>query len=246
MVLDDKCAIVTGAGKGIGRAIALKLAKSGVNMVVAGHSIEDAAKVTGEIKALGRRAVAIAVDVTKSKDANRMVKTALDEFGKIDILVNNAGITRDSFFHKMEDCNWQKVIDVNIGGMYNCTRMAIENMRNNNYGRIINISSVVGISGNMGQTNYAASKSAVIGFTKSLALESASKNITVNAIAPGFIETDMTKIIPDKIKEKIITKIPAGRFGKPEDIASIVAYLSQEEANYITGQVISVNGGYLT
>jgi len=165
---------------------------------------------------------------------------------KIDILVNNAGITRDSFFHKMEDCNWQKVIDVNIGGMYNCTRMAIENMRNNNYGRIINISSVVGISGNMGQTNYAASKSAVIGFTKSLALESASKNITVNAIAPGFIETDMTKIIPDKIKEKIITKIPAGRFGKPEDIASIVAYLSQEEANYITGQVISVNGGYLT
>ena len=162
----------------------------------------------------------------------------------LDILVNNAGITSDSFFHKMDDRSWDKVIKVNLYGAYNCTRAAIPKMRDNGWGRIINISSVVGISGNLGQANYSASKAAVIGLTKSLALESASKGITVNAIAPGFIYSEMTGAIPDIVKQKILKKIPLGRFGETADIANLALYMASDESSYVTGQVISINGGY--
>ncbi len=246
MKLKGKVSLITGAARGLGAAIAYRLAEEGSTVFINDLKTDSLTRTYRKLKKINNNCYMYAADITDKTKVKDMFSYIFKKENKIDILVNNAGITKDSFFHKMKDSDWQKVIDVNIGGMYNCTRAAIEDMRNNNYGRIINISSVVGISGNMGQTNYAASKAAVIGFTKALALESAARNITVNAIAPGFIETDMTKVIPEKIKEKIIAKIPAGRFGKPEDIASIVAYLSKDEANYITGQVISVNGGFLT
>ena len=244
--LDRRVSIITGAARGLGSAIAKRLAGEGCITIINDLDEESLSKTLMDIKKLNSRSFMYAADITDKQSVDNMFEFVFKKVAKIDILINNAGITRDSFFHKMEDSNWQKVIDVNLGGMYNCTRAAIENMRENSYGRIINISSVVGISGNIGQTNYAASKAAVIGFTKALALESAARNITVNAIAPGFIKTDMTDAIPDKVKGKILKKIPAGRFGKPEEIASLVAYLSSEEASYITGQVISINGGYLT
>ncbi|MCD4670708.1 MAG: 3-oxoacyl-[acyl-carrier-protein] reductase [Actinomycetia bacterium] len=246
MKLKGKVSLITGAARGLGAAIAYRLAEEGSTVFINDLKTDSLTWTYRKLKKINNNCYMYAADITDKTKVKDMFSYIFKKENKIDILVNNAGITKDSFFHKMKDSDWQKVIDVNIGGMYNCTRAAIEDMRNNNYGRIMNISSVVGISGNMGQTNYAASKAAVIGFTKALALESAARNITVNAIAPGFIETDMTKVIPEKIKEKIIAKIPAGRFGKPEDIASIVAYLSKDEANYITGQVISVNGGFLT
>jgi len=244
--LDRRVSIITGAARGLGLSIAKRLAGEGSITIINDLDEKSLSSALIDIKKLNNKCFMYAADITDKKSVDDMFEYILKKEGKIDILVNNAGITRDGFFHKMKDSDWQKVIDVNLGGTYNCTRALIENMRRNSYGRIINISSVVGMSGNMGQTNYAASKAAVIGFTKALSLESAALGITVNAIAPGFIETDMTNAIPDGIKEKILAKIPIGRFGKPEEIASIVAYLSSEEASYITGQVISVNGGFLT
>lgn len=244
--LDGRVSIITGAARGMGLAIAKRLAGEGCITIINDIDEESLSETLKELKKINNKCFMYAADITDRQSVDNMFEYAIKNVAKVDILVNNAGITRDGFFHKMEYQNWQKVIDVNLGGMYNCTRTVIGNMRENNYGRIINISSVVGMSGNMGQTNYAASKAAVIGFTKALALESASKKITVNAIAPGFINTDMTDAIPDKVKEKILARIPVGRFGDPGEVASIVAYLSSEEAGYITGQVISVNGGFLT
>lgn len=244
--LDRRVSIITGAARGLGSAIAKRLAGEGSLTIINDLDEKSLSETLADIKKINNKCLMYAADITDRQSVDDMFGYAFKKAGKIDILVNNAGITRDGFFHKMKDRDWQKVIDVNLGGMYNCTRAVINNMRENNYGRIINLSSVVGISGNMGQTNYAASKAAVIGFTKALALESASKGITVNTIAPGFIKTDMTGAIPDRVKEKIMEKIPAGRFGRPEEIAGLAAYLATEEAAYITGQVISINGGYLT
>ena len=244
--LDRRVSIITGAARGLGSAIAKRLADEGCITIINDIDEESLSVTLKELKKINNKCFMYAADITDRQSVDNMFEYAIKNAAKIDILINNAGITRDGFFHKMEDQDWQKVIDVNLGGIYNCTRAVIGNMRENNYGRIINISSVVGISGNIGQTNYAASKAAVIGFTKALSLESAARGITVNAIAPGFIKTDMTDAIPDGIKEKILAKIPVGRFGDPVEIAGIVAYLSSEEAGYITGQVISVNGGFLT
>ena len=241
-----RVSIITGAARGLGSAIAKRLADEGCITIINDIDEESLSVTLKELKKINNKCFMYAADITDRQSVDNMFEYAIKNAAKIDILINNAGITRDGFFHKMEDQDWQKVIAVNLGGMYNCTRTVIGNMRENNYGRIINISSVVGISGNIGQTNYAASKAAVIGFTKALSLESAARGITVNAIAPGFIKTDMTDAIPDGIKEKILAKIPVGRFGDPVEIAGIVAYLSSEEAGYITGQVISVNGGFLT
>lgn len=244
--LDRRVSIITGAARGLGLAIAKRLAGEGCITIINDIDEKSLSRALLDIKKVNNKCFMYAADITDRQSVDNMFKYAFKKGGKIDILVNNAGITRDGFFHKMKEKDWKKVIDVNLGGMYNCTRAVIGNMRDNSYGRIINISSVVGISGNIGQTNYAASKAAVIGFTKALSLESAVLGITVNAIAPGFIKTDMTGAIPDGIKEKILAKIPVGRFGKPEEIAGMVAYLSSEEASYITGQVISINGGFLT
>lgn len=243
---DRRVSIITGAARGLGLAIAKRLAGEGCITIINDIDEKSLSRALLDIKKINNKCFMYAADITDRQSVDNMFEYALKKGGKIDILVNNAGITRDGFFHKMKEKDWKKVIDVNLGGMYNCTRAVIENMRENNYGRIINISSVVGISGNIGQTNYAASKAAVIGFTKALSLESAVLGITVNAIAPGFIKTDMTDGIPDEIKKKILAKIPVGRFGKPEEIAGMVVYLSSEEASYITGQVISINGGFLT
>ena len=244
--LDKRVSIITGAARGLGSAIAKRLAGEGCITIINDIDEEGLSETLIDLKKVNNKCLMYAADITDRQSVYNMFEYAFKNAAKIDILVNNAGITRDGFLHKMENKDWKKVIDVNLGGMYICTRAVIESMRDNNYGRIISISSVVGISGNIGQTNYAASKAAVIGFTKALSLESAARGITVNAIAPGFIKTDMTGAIPDRVKEKILAKIPIGRFGKPEEIASIVAYLSAEEAGYITGQVINVNGGFLT
>lgn len=245
MNLKGKVALVTGAASGLGLAISRRLAAEGASVLlndIDGNKLNNTfANLSNTYKNL----FVYACDITDKNAVKEMSDYLIGKSGRIDILVNNAGITRDSFFHKMEDDDFDRVIRVNLYGTYNCSRVFIQHMRNNNSGRIINISSVVGISGNMGQTNYAASKAAIIGFTKALALESAAKNITVNAIAPGFISTEMTEKIPEKVKEKILEKIPMAKFGCPDDIASMVCFLASEEAGYITGQVISINGGYL-
>lgn len=244
--LTGKVALITGSAAGLGLAIAKRLLKEGATVLL--NDI-DPVRLKDTFTRLSRQyknLYSYPCDITEKEKVEDMAGFLIKKTSKIDILVNNAGITSDSFFHKMEDSSFDRVIKVNLYGTYNCTRALIGHMREAGYGRIINIASVVGISGNIGQANYSASKAAVIGLTKSLALESALKSITVNVIAPGYIVTEMTGKIPDKVVEKVMAKIPMARFGKPEDIASITAYLASEEAGYITGQVISVNGGYLT
>lgn len=245
MNLKGKAALVTGAASGIGLAIAKRLAAEGASVLLNDADGNKLNNVFANLSDTFKNLYIYACDITDKTAVQKMSDYFLGKLDKIDILVNNAGITRDSFLHKMEDDDFDRVVRVNLYGTYNCTRVFIQHMRNNNSGRIINISSVVGMSGNMGQTNYAASKAAIIGFTKALALESAAKNITVNAIAPGFITTGMTDMIPDKVKNKIIEKIPMAEFGCPDDIAGMVCFLASEEAGYITGQVIGINGGYL-
>ena len=246
MRLSGNVALVTGAAAGLGFAIAKKLASEGSCVFINDINKEKLEAAQKELSSKFKDIYSFPCDITDKKAVQEMFDYLFDKTSKIDILVNNAGILSDGFLHKMADENFDKVIKVNLYGTYNCSRAGIENMRKNAYGRIINMSSMIGISGNMGQSNYAASKAAVIGFTKSLALESAAKNITVNAIAPGFIKSDMSAKIPSDITEKIIERIPMGRFGEPEDIASIVSYLAGPDAGYLTGQVIGVNGGYLT
>jgi 3-oxoacyl-(acyl-carrier-protein) reductase len=245
MKLQGNTALVTGSAAGLGLAIAKKLASEGAAVFLNDIDTGKLGAALKDLSGMYKNVYAYACDITDKQAVSGMFEYLFSKTSKIDILVNNAGITSDSFFHKMDDNVFDRVMKVNLYGTYYCTRFAIEEMRKNSYGRIINISSVVGIAGNIGQVNYSASKAAIIGFTKSLALESAAKNITVNAVAPGFIKSDMTAKIPPEITNKILLKIPMARFGEPDDIAGMVCYLASPEAGYITGQVISVNGGYL-
>ena len=244
MDFNGKVALVTGSGRGIGKAIALKLAEAGATLVIndAGDSA-PAEQTVAEIKNLNRQAIVGMADVSSSADVNRMVETAIATFGKIDILVNNAGITRDQLTMKMTDEQWDKVLAIDLKSVFLCTRAVLRPMLKQRSGRIISMSSVTGIIGNAGQANYAAAKAGIIGFTKTIAKEVASRGITVNAVAPGFIDTPMTQVLPAERKQALLANIPLGYLGAPRDIAETVAFLASEEARYITGQVITVDGG---
>lgn len=245
-MLKGKCALVTGASRGIGKAIALKLASLGANLVLNYRSSEEEAlEVEKQVKDMGVDAISIKGDISKLEDVEKLVSTAKEKFGAIDIMVNNAGITKDSLILRMKEEDFDTVIDVNLKGVFNCLKAITPIMVKQKYGKIINLSSVVGISGNAGQVNYSASKAGVIGMTKSLAKEVASRGINVNAVAPGFIETDMTDVLGDKYKDEIKKNIPLKKLGKPEDVANVVAFLASESSDYITGQVIHVDGGML-
>jgi 3-oxoacyl-[acyl-carrier protein] reductase len=242
-MLKDKCAIVTGAGRGLGRAIALRLAELGANIVVNYRNSEKEEELIQEIKAKGVEALMVKADVSSFKECEELVKAAVEKFGKVDILVNNAGITKDTLLLRMKEEDFDKVIDINLKGCFNTTKHISSVMLKQKSGRIINISSVIGLIGNAGQANYAASKAGIIGFTKSCAKELGSRGITVNAIAPGFIETEMTDVLSDKLKDTMINNIPLKRFGNPKDVANLVAFLAGDDSAYITGQVINVDGG---
>ena len=243
MNLEGKVAIVTGASRGIGRAIALKLAREGASLVVTATTLESAQKTAAEVEALGQKALALAVDVADSAAVTAMFASAVGTFGKVDILVNNAGVTKDGLLLRMKDADWDEVIDVNLKGAFNCVREASKLMTRARSGRIVNISSVVGEMGNAGQINYCASKAGMIGLTKSAARELAKRGITVNAVTPGFIETDMTAALSDKVREGLLEQIPLERLGTPDDVANAVFFLVSSMGDYITGHVLSVNGG---
>lgn len=243
-MLAGKVALVTGASRGIGKAIACKLAREGAKVIINYNgSKEKAEAVKSEIEAAGGRAEVYQCDVSDYTACETFIQTVIKEEGSLDILVNNAGITKDGLLMKMSEEDFDKVLDTNLKGAFNTIRFASRQMLRQKGGRIINMSSVVGVSGNAGQANYAASKAGVIGLTKAAARELASRGITVNAIAPGFIETDMTDVLSDKVKEASEAQIPLGHFGKPEDVAAAAAFLASEEAGYITGQVLHVDGG---
>ena len=243
-MLEGKVAVVTGASRGIGRAIALKLASLGATVVVNYNgSREKAEKVKQEIEDNGGNASIYQCNVSDYEACQNMIQSIIEEYGRIDILINNAGITRDGLLMKMSEADFDQVIDTNLKGAFNTTRFVTRQMLRQKSGRIINMASVVGVTGNAGQVNYAASKAGIIGLTKATAREVASRGITVNAIAPGFIETDMTDVLPDKVKEASVSQIPLGKFGKPEQVAAAVALLSSDDAGYITGQVLNVDGG---
>jgi len=243
MDLKDKVAIVTGAAQGIGKVIALALARCGADVVVSDINEEGLQGAAAEIEALGRKALAVRMDVSRLTECDDLVKKTTAAFGRIDILVNNAGITRDTVLLRMKEEQWDQVMQVNLKGTFNCTKAIIRSMFKQKSGKIINISSVTGAMGNAGQANYASSKAAVMGFTKSIAREYAHCGITVNAVAPGFIKTAMTDAIPEKDRAAMIALIPAQRLGLPEDVANTVCFLASGAADYITGQVIHVNGG---
>ena len=245
MVLSGKVALITGSARGIGKAIALELAHHGANIVV--NDIlpkSEIDKTLEEIKKSGNMAIGVKADITVFDEVDRMVKEIINRFGKIDILVNNAGITRDALLIRMKEEDWDTVIRINLKGTFNCSKsVAKYMMKQKTTDKIVNISSVIGLVGNIGQVNYAASKAGIIGLTKSMAKELASRNINVNAIAPGFINTDMTKKLPEKVRENLQQQIPLKRLGTVEDIAKVVYFLVSDAANYITGQVINVDGG---
>ena len=242
--LENKVAVITGASRGIGRAIAEVLGNQGAD-VVCGDRLEKQAEETAATvaAATGRRTSGCLVDVADYKSAQDFIACALENFGKVDILVNNAGITRDNLLLRIDESDWDDVLNVNLKGAYNCCKAAIRPMMKQRYGRIVNITSVVGLSGNAGQTNYAASKAGLIGFTKSLAKELGSRNITVNAVAPGYVLTDLTSTLPKEIVDGMLKLTPLGRLGNVEDVAYAVAFLASDEAAYITGHVLSVDGG---
>ena len=243
MNLTGKVAVVTGASRGIGRLIAVDFARRGAKVVASGRNSGALDALVAEIAADGGDALAVPGDVALSADADRLIAAAAERFGRVDILVNNAGITRDGLLLRMKDEDWDAVLDTNLKGAFLCTRAAAKLMSKQKYGRIINISSVVGEMGNPGQANYCASKAGLLGLTKSVARELARRNVTVNAVTPGFIQTDMTDALPEKARDELVGQIPLGRFGLPEDIAFSVAFLASDQAGYITGQVLGVNGG---
>ena len=241
--LENQIAVVTGAGRGIGRAIALKFAHAGANIVCVSRTQENSEKVAKEVAALGRKSWALAVDVADSKAVKAATEKIVTDCGKIDILVNNAGVTRDGLLMRMSDEDWDAVMDTNLKGAFHFTRELFRIFAKQRTGRIINITSVIGLIGNPGQSNYAASKAGLIGFTQSVARELASRSVTVNAIAPGFIETDMTSDLNTELKANILKMIPMGRFGSGDDIADAALFLASPAARYITGQVLTVDGG---
>jgi len=243
--LAGRAALVTGASRGLGRAIALRLAGGGARVALNFHQNKAAAEEV--LAALGDgQGVALQGDVAQAADCDRLVAAVLERFGRLDILVNNAGITRDNLVLRMSEADWDAVLATNLKGAYLCTKQALRAMLKQRWGRIINIASVIGITGNAGQANYAAAKAGLIGFTRSIAREVASRNITVNAIAPGFITTDITSVLPELVQGAILQQIPAGRFGSPEDVAGLALFLASPDAAYITGQVINVDGGMVT
>lgn len=244
MHLTDKVALVTGASRGIGRAIAILMAKQGADVVVNYSGSEGAAQETVDaIVALGRKAIKVKANVGDADEVAAMVEEAHTAFGRIDILVNNAGITRDGLLMRMKDSDWDDVMNINLKGVYLVTKAVSKIMMKQRSGKIVNMTSVVGVTGNAGQANYSASKAGVIGFTKTCAKELASRGITVNAIAPGFIHTDMTDVLPDKVKDAMVHTIPLGRMAEPEEVAVVATFLASDMASYITGQVINVDGG---
>ena len=243
MNLSKKVAVVTGASRGIGRACALRLAQQGADIVVIATTLDNAARVAAEVEVIGRQALPLAVNVAAYSEVEAMVAATLERFGKLDILVNNAGITRDNLLIRMTQEQWDEVLNVNLKGTFNCIRAVTKTLMKQRSGKIINISSIVGITGNPGQANYSASKAGIIGLTKSVARELAPRNIQVNAIAPGFIKTDMTGALAGEVLDNLLASIPLGHIGSPEDIAGSVAFLASADADYITGQVLQVDGG---
>jgi 3-oxoacyl-[acyl-carrier protein] reductase len=245
MSLEGKTAIVTGAAQGIGRAIAECLAQAGADIVVADLDPGRSTETVDSVEKLGRKALNIKVNVADANDTKAMVEQVLKAWGKVDILVNNAGITRDGLLLRMKEDDWNLVLQINLNGTFNCTKAVLQPMTKQRYGRVVNIASIVGVIGNAGQANYSASKAAVIGFTKTVGREYASRNVTVNAVAPGFIDTAMTHGLPTEVKDTLLKQIPLGRLGTPADVAAAVRFLVSEEAAYITGHVLHVNGGML-
>jgi 3-oxoacyl-[acyl-carrier protein] reductase len=246
MKLTGRTALVTGGSRGIGRAIALALAEEGADVAVNFVASEAAARdVVARIEKTGRRGLAAQADVGDFPDTFRMAQNVLKEFGHLDILVNNAGVNSDKTFVKMDHASWRKVLSTNLDGVFNCTKVFVDQMLKQNYGRVVNITSVIGQIGNFGQANYAASKAGVAAFTKSLAKELAGKGVTVNAVAPGFIETEMVDAIPEKVKTRLLDQIPLKRFGSAEEVARAVVYIVSSDGDYITGAELSINGGLL-
>lgn len=244
MYLSGRVGVVTGGSRGIGRAVAKALGSAGADVVINCISrLEDALAVAAEIQKLGRRAEVFQGDVSRPEDADRLISSTLASYGRVDILVNNAGITRDGLLLRMKDEDWDAVISVNLKGAFNCIRAAARPMVKARWGRIINISSVIGLTGNVGQANYAAAKAGLIGLTKAVARELGPRNITVNAIAPGFIRTEMTAGLSDEVKLRLSERIILGRLGEPEEVADVVVFLASDMGRYITGQVINVDGG---
>jgi 3-oxoacyl-[acyl-carrier protein] reductase len=243
MTLEGKVALVTGASQGIGRACALVLAEGGADVVLGARNREKLEAVAKEVEALGRKAMAVSLDVADGESVKSAVAKALEDFGKIDILVNNAGVTRDGLLLRMKPDDWEAVLRTNLNGAYHCIRAVLPGMVKQRYGRIINIASVVAQAGNAGQANYVASKAGLIGLTKAVAVEVASRNITVNAVAPGFVATAMTEGLSEAVREKILSGVPLGRMGTDREVAFAVRFLASDEAGYITGHVLNVNGG---
>jgi 3-oxoacyl-[acyl-carrier protein] reductase len=241
--LKDKVALITGASQGIGRDTALALAQAGAKVAVAARNEEKLASLVNEIESAGGAALAVKMDVADGEQVKAGFKQVLDKFGRLDILVNNAAITRDGLSMRMKPDDWEAVLKTNLTGAHLCIQQALSTMMRARAGRIINISSVVAQSGNAGQANYVAAKAGLIGLTKAVAIEIASRNVTVNAVAPGFIETPMTDVLPDKVKEELKTRIPLGRMGSTRDVAAAIVFLASDEAAYITGHVLNVNGG---
>ncbi|NLW08668.1 MAG: 3-oxoacyl-[acyl-carrier-protein] reductase [Firmicutes bacterium] len=242
MKIAHEVALVTGAARGIGKAIALALAEAGASVVLT-DLLPEVNETAAALQEKGYKACAVTGNVASLADAQQMVEKAIDEYGRLDILVNNAGITRDNLLLRMQEEDWDKVIAVNLKGTFNMTKAAVKTMIKQRSGKIINIASVIGQIGNTGQANYAASKAGVIAFTKTMARELASRGIRVNAVAPGFIQSQMTEVLPEEVKDTILRQIPMGKFGQPEDVAKVVLFLASEAAGYITGQVLRVDGG---